>query len=167
MPKGINETVMKMAKIKDPVDLGSKAPVITNVFAMDKGYYGCPWKIFLEAEDPDGDMEKIAVVVHQIGYGSYPTDWIVLKPQYQRHLIGFLQWNTFSSRAAYLPEWTQITVKVSIFDKAKNESNEIVLPFTFESGVKDQKEDRLPAPFDRGNLPQIGNITVDLFYEIK
>jgi hypothetical protein len=140
-------------------------PNITHAFAIDKGYYGCVWKIYIEAEAPSADMEKIAVVVHQTGYGNYPTDWIVLKPRYRKRFTGYLQWNTFSSKASFLPEWTQITVKVSIFDKAGNESNQVVFPFTFESGVKGQDEYRIPAPFDKGNIPRIGNIMIDLFYE--
>ncbi len=39
-------------------------------------------------------MERVAVVVNQVGYGHYPTDWIILKPQYRGHVIGYLQWNT-------------------------------------------------------------------------
>jgi hypothetical protein len=114
----------------------TQAPTITHIFAADKGHYGYIWKIYIEPEVSDGDMHKIAVVVDQMGYGYYPTDWIILKPQYQEHLIGYLQWNTFSSKASYLPEGTRITMRVSIFDKAGNESNEVVFPFTFESGVK-------------------------------
>lgn len=140
-------------------------PNITHAFAIDKGYYGCIWKIYIEAEAPSGDMEKIAVVVHQTGYGNYPTDWIVLKPRQRKHFTGYLQWNTFSSKASSLPEWTQITMKVSIFDKAGNESNQVVFPFTFESGVKSQSERQLPAPFDEGNIPRIGHIMIDLCYE--
>jgi hypothetical protein len=142
---------------------GIKAPTITHAFAADKGPYGSIWKIFIEAEDPDGDMEKIAVVVAQTGYGCYPTDWIILKPQYREHFIGYLQWNTFSAKASYLPEWTQITMKVSIFDKPGNESNEVVFPFTFESGKTNQYESPLPAPFDKTKLPRLGQITIDLY----
>jgi len=141
----------------------TKAPIITHAFAVDKGYYGYIWKIYIEAEDPDADMEKIAVTVNQVGYGQYPTDWIILKPHYRGHLIGYLQWNTFSSKAAYLTEWTQITVKVSIFDESGNESNEVVFRFTFESGVKDENQYQLPAPFDTGNIPRLGHIMIDLF----
>ena len=139
-------------------------PIITQSFGVEKGPYGYIWKIYIEAEDPDGDMVKIASVVDQPGYGHYPTDWIILKPQYQEHLIGYLQWNTFSSKASYLPEWTRITMRVSIFDKAGNESNEVVFPFTFESGVKNQYEYQLPAPFDKRNIPRLGHIMVDLYY---
>jgi hypothetical protein len=151
-------------KIEFPIHAGTKAPIITHAFAADKGHYGYIWKIYIEAEEPDGDMDKIAVVVDQPGYGYYPTDWIILKPQYREHLIGYLQWNTSSSKTSNLPEWTQINVKVSIFDKAGNESNEVIFPFTFESGVKNQYQYQLPAPFDKGNIPRIGHIMVDLYY---
>jgi hypothetical protein len=97
-----------------------KGPIITHAYAVEKGYYGYVWKIYIEAEDPDGDMDKIAVVVDQVGFGHHPTDWIILKPQYQGHFIGYLQWNTFSSKASSLPEWTRITAKVSVFDRAGN-----------------------------------------------
>jgi hypothetical protein len=140
-------------------------PHITHAFAIDKGYYGCIWKIYIEAETSNGDMDRIAVNVDQRGYGGYPTDWIVLKPGYRKHFSGYLQWNTFSSKASHLPEWTQITMKVSIFDKAGNESNEVVFPFRFESGVRNRCEYQLPAPFDKGNIPRIGHIMIDLFYE--
>ena len=58
---------------------GTHAPIITHAFAVDKGYYGSIWRIYIEAEDPNGDMLKIASVVEQPGYGTYPTDWIYLK----------------------------------------------------------------------------------------
>ncbi len=152
-----------MNKTQVSNDAEINAPIITHAFAVDKGRYGSIWKIYIEAEDPDGDMDKIAVTVDQTGYGHYPTEWIFLKPPFREHLLGYLQWNTFSSKASNLPEWTQVTVKVSIFDKAGNESNQVVFPFTFESGLEDQKY-QLPAPFDKGNIPRLGNIMIDLHF---
>ena len=152
-----------MKKLQVSNDAGINAPIITHAFAVDKGRYGSIWKIYIEAEDPDGDMDKIAVVVDQTGYGHYPTEWIFLKPQFREHLIGYFQWNTFSSKASNLPEWTQMTVKVSIFDKAGNESNQVVFPFTLESGSRNEGY-QLPAPFDKENIPQLGNIMIDLHY---
>ncbi len=142
---------------------GINAPIITHAFAVDKGHYGDIWKIYIETEDPDGDMDKIAVVVDQTGYGHYPTEWIFLKPEFGKHLMGYLQWNTFSSKTSILPEGTQITVKVSVLDKAGNESNQVVFPFTFESGSRNQG-DLPPAPFDKGDIPRLGNIMIDLHY---
>jgi hypothetical protein len=142
---------------------GTHAPIITHTFAVEKGSYGYIWKIYLEAEDPDGDMLRIASTVDQVGYGHYPTNWIYLKPQYQKGFKGYIQWNTFSSRTGYISEWTQITLKVSVFDRNGNESNEVVFPFEFVSGVKDQYGYKLPAPFDQGDLPRLGYISIDLF----
>ncbi len=139
------------------------APVITNSFAVEKGYYGYIWRIYIEAEDPDGDMSRIAVQVDQVGYGYYPVDWTIIKAPYRKHFKGYLQWNTFSSRISYLREWTSITLTVSVFDKAGNESNVVVFPFEFVSGVKGQYQYKLPAPFDSGDLPRVGYIHIDLF----
>jgi len=138
----------------------TEALTITHFFAADKGPYGCIWQIYIEAEDSDADMDRISVEVDQVNYGHYPTEWIMIKPQHRKHLMGFLQWNTFSSRASYLPEGTQISVKISILDQAGNKSNEVIIPFTFGSGVI--KRYQLPAPFDKGNIPRIGYVMVDL-----
>ncbi len=140
-----------------------RGPIITHAFAVEKGYYGNVWKIYLEAEDPDGQMLKIASVVDEVGYGQYPTDWIYLKPENQQHFRGYIQWNTFSSTASYLPEWTQVTLNVSVVDKAGNESNQVVFPFTFEI-TPNQYSYKPPAPFNQGNIPLLGHITVDLYY---
>jgi hypothetical protein len=142
---------------------GTYAPVVTHAFAVDKGYYGYIWKIYIEVEDPDGDMLRIASVVEQVGYGRYPTDWIYLKREYGKHFKGYIQWNTFSSRAPYVREWTQLTLKLSVFDRNGNESNEVVFPFEFVSGVGDQYRYKLPTPFDQGALPRLGYISIDLF----
>jgi len=136
-------------------------PVITASFAVDKGYYGYIWKIYIEAEDPDGDMSKITAVVHQPGYGHYPTDWIMVKSPFRKQMKGYLQWNTYSSRASYLREWTNITLKVSIFDKAGNESKEMVFPFEFVSVAR--KESKPPSPFNEEGLPRLGYIHIELF----
>ena len=140
---------------------GTHAPIITHSFAVERGYYGYIWKIYVEAEDQDGDMLRIASVVDQAGYGHYPTDWIYLKKEYGQNFKGYVQWNTFSSRSSYLREWTQITLRVSVFDKAGNESNVIVFPFTFEL-VKGQYEYKPPSPFDEGVLPRLGYIHINL-----
>lgn len=136
-------------------------PTITHSYAVEKGYFGFVWKVYLSAEDPDGDMLKIAITVDQLGYGHYPTDWVYLRPNHQKQFKGYLQWNTFSSKTHFLREWTQITIKISIFDKAGNESNIVVFPFEFISGKPQPTP--LPAPFDQGDIPRLGHITIDLY----
>ncbi len=138
-------------------------PIITHAFAVSKGYYGYIWKIYVEAEDPDGQMLAILSTVDEVGYGHYPTDWIYLKSGYQKQFKGYIQWNTFSSKTSYLPEWTQITLKVSVIDKAGKVSNEVVFPFTFEI-TPEQYSYQIPPPFDEGKLPLLGHIMIDLYY---
>ena len=138
-------------------------PIITNAFAVEKGYYGYIWKIYIEGEDPGGDMLRLALTVDQPGVGEYPTDWIYLKPQYRKHFKGYIQWNTFSSKSPYLPEWTEITLRVSVFDKAGRMSNEVAFPFTFEL-TPGQYKYQLPSPFDQGDLPKLGYVSIDLYY---
>ena len=139
---------------------GTKAPVITNSYAIDKGRYGTIWKIYIEAEAADAEMVKIAAVVDQPGRGRYPTDFTLLKPLYRNHLKGYLQWNTFSSKGIALGEGEQIILRISVIDKVGNESREVVFPFTFVSGVKDQSKP--PAPFNQEGIPRLGYIGIDL-----
>jgi hypothetical protein len=140
----------------------TKTPIITHAFAVDKGMYGYIWKIYIEAEAGNAPMSRIAMVVDQPGFGRYPTDWLIIKSPYQNHLKGYLQWNTHSI-SGRLQEWTEITLKVSVIDKAGNESNVAVFPFTFKTGVKDQYKYKLQAPFDQENIPKLGYIYIDLF----
>ncbi len=138
----------------------TRPPVITKSYAPDKGRYGTVWKIYIEAEDADADMDYVAVVVDQPGVGRYPPDYILLDPQHRNHLKGFLQWNTHSSKGAVLREGSQITLRVSIIDKAGNKSNEVVFPFTFVPETNDQ--DALRDPIDETIIPRLGHISIDL-----
>ncbi len=148
-----------------PSPPGTK-PVIAHTFInKEGGAYGSVLRIYLEADDPQGFMFRIATAVDQVGYGSYPTDWIYLKPHSQHHLLGYLQWNTFSVHASWMPEWTQITIKVSILDTDGNESNTVVFPFEFVSGAV--PDTPLPPPFNQGNVPLLGYIDVNLFNPLE
>jgi hypothetical protein len=138
----------------------SKAPMITNSFAIEKGYYGYVWKIYIEAEAPEGDMYKIVSTVDQPGWGYYFPDTILIKSQNRHHLKGYIQWNTFSSKTSYLREFTTITLKVSIFDKAGNESNVVIFPFEFVSRSVPKYE--LPSPFSKDD-PRLGYVDINLF----
>ncbi len=137
------------------------APVIVHACAVDRGYYGKVLRIYLEATDPNEDMVKIATTVDQVGYGRYPTDFIILKPEYRKNFKGYIQWNTFSSNASYLPEWNYVTLRVSVFDKKGRESNEFEFRYTFETGTGPQPSP--PAPFDQTDLPKLGNVDINLY----
>ena len=135
-------------------------PVITASFAADKGMYGDIIKIYLAAEDPHGDMDRIAVQVSQVGYGVYPTSWTVVKPKYAKKFVGYLQWDTFSNDTPNLPEWTQISMNITVIDKGGFQSVPVILPYQFVTGAFSSPP--LPAPFNQRVMPRIGYIDVDL-----
>jgi hypothetical protein len=138
----------------------SKGPMITNSFAVEKGYYGYVWKIYIQAEDPTGNMSKIVATVDQPGWGPYFPDTISISRQDRHHLDGYLQWNTFSTNANTIRDFTNITLKVAVFDKAGNESNVAVFPLEFVSrGVPKYN---LPSPFNKGD-PRLGYIDINLY----
>jgi hypothetical protein len=126
---------------------------------------GDPIKIYLAAEDPEGDMEKIAVQVTQVGYGFYPTSWSYLKPKYNKQFVGYLQWDTFSPGTDRMPEWTKIKINVTIYDKAGNRSKEVDFPYEFLTGTFPSPP--LPLPFSQGKMYRIGWIDVDLINPLE
>ena len=141
---------------------GSNAPVITHAFTVEKIKYGDILKVYLEAEDPEGEMVKIATVVDQAGYGRSLTISVYLKQTHGKHFKAYLQWNTFSSKTTLVSEWTPITLTVSVSDKFGNESNAVAFPITFESGVKRASSYQVPSPFDQSDVRRLGSIDIDL-----
>jgi hypothetical protein len=105
-------------------------------------------------------MYKIVSTVDQAGWGHYFPDTILIKPKNQHHLKGYIQWNTFSKNAAHIRDFTPITLKVSIFDKAGNESNVVVFPFQFVS--RDVPKYELPSPFNKDDM-RLGYVSIDLY----
>ncbi len=112
-----------------------KGPVITSAIAiqqkLQEGYYGSIWKIYIEAEAPDGDMAKIGIRVNQAGYGSV-TDWISLKPWHRNQFKGYLQWDIAGSR-----DVAQITLEIFVIDRAGDASNEARFRLVCSSGRVD------------------------------
>jgi hypothetical protein len=137
-------------------------PVIKAACAIDQGLYGTTiLKIYLDAEDPNGDMAKIATTVDQVAYGHYPTDFIFLKPEHGKYFKGYIEWNTWSMNASSMPDGNYVTVRVAVIDKAGNASNEFVFRFTFQTGVLPAPNP--PEPFDQGNLSMLGHVFINLF----
>ena len=153
--QGINVTIPQKEA------LNPDAPVIKHACAIDRGKYGTILKIYIEAEGPNGEMAKIATTVDQVGYGHYPTDFIILKPEYRKSFKGYIEWNTFSTHIFRMGEFVRQFVTVAVMDKTGNSSNEFVFPFTFGTGVEPALNP--PAPFDQGGLPKLGNVFIELF----
>jgi len=173
--KGIEDVMVKIGNFAQ--DIGDKIlgpdtnvsppdeprrPLIRHAFTVEKIMYGDILKVYIEAEDPQGEMVKIATVVDQAGFGRYPTSWAYLKPANRKRFKGYLQWNTFSSKTPFVSEWTPITLTVSVFDKSGNESDVFTFPITFESGVKRASSYPVPPPFNQNDVSRLGFINIEL-----
>lgn len=140
------------------IEPGGSPPLITNWFASEELHHGDIWKIYLEANDPDGNMRTFECIFDQVGYGSYSPHYVVIKKQHREELRGYL--NFFSSGGpGQLPEWTQLSLTVFIRDKNGNTSNRVVFPLTLSLGAKQGPP---PPPFDIGGLEKLGTILVNL-----
>jgi hypothetical protein len=137
----------------------SKPPVITSFYGPELARYGDPIGFYIAAEDPNNDMLRVAVSISQVGYGTYETDWLYLNGDSQGRFKGYLQWNTLSKHGP-IPEWTRVTVNISVFDKTGLESNQVAIPVMFESYATSYAPP--PAPFDRRDAPRLAYINIDL-----
>jgi hypothetical protein len=149
--KSLNEWLIKP---------GGRPPVITHWYASEELHHGDIWKIYLEAKDPDGDMRHFVCIFDQLGFGLYPSEYVVIKKQHRGELRGYLRFFSTGGDGLSLPEWTRVSLTVFIRDKGGNKSNKVVLPLVLSRGAK---QGLPPPPFNTGSLDRLGTIMVELF----
>lgn len=135
-------------------------PVITHSFAVEKLSHGDIWKIYVEAEDPDGDMRTIEYSIRGPRHGSQS---FVIKKGSRAKLLGYLE-GFFSSPTNAVAEWTELTLTLYIRDKRGNTSDKVVFPLALTRGVKQGPP---PAPFDSGGLKGVGVFWVKLYVPVE
>lgn len=133
---------------------GSNPPVIAATFAKDRIVSGDTWKIYVNASDADGDMERFVCSVLQDGRHPYPFDLIAIKPEQRKNLSGYLYLPTNPSKDLW---GVHIALSLYIVDKAGHKSNEETFDLRFASKASDKEVDR--TLFDDRTL---GPIMVDI-----
>jgi hypothetical protein len=141
------------------IEAGGKPPVVTQWFAVKEVSHGDNWRIYVEANDPDGDMRRFVCGLHQVGYGDYPSQYVVIKKQHRGTLKGYLNFITSAGAGLSLPEWTEFTLTVYIQDKGGNTGNKLSFPLVL-SRLK--KQESPPSPFDTGGLDKLGTVAFEL-----
>jgi len=95
-------------------------PVITHWFASERINHGDIWKIYLEANDPDGDMRHFVCAVDQVGYGPYSSEYVVIRKEHRKKLKGYLRF--FTSGGMVIPalwtDWERSGSSSSILQRA-------------------------------------------------
>jgi hypothetical protein len=106
---------------------GENAPFIIAAFASKEAQQGETWKIFLQAEDLDGDMTWILCTLEQPGVGFQPVSRIKIRNDRRRNLSGYIFLNTAS--ASGIP-FASCRLTVQIQDKRGNISNPVSFPLS-------------------------------------
>lgn len=138
---------------------GGSPPVITNAFASRELSHGDIWRIYVEANDPDGDMRQFVCVFKQVGYGSYSPDYVVIKKPHREKMKGYLAFYSGAGGGLRVSEWTQLSLTLYIRDRGRKNSNKVVFPLTLSLG---SKQGAPPPPFDVNGLERLGAISIEL-----
>lgn len=117
-----------------PIKPGSK-PVISDYFAPQNVKPGKGWKIFLKAEDKDGDMKDVVATIAPATQSFLTYSFASIREEEGGSLAGYLFINTPPS--PYLQN-EMFHLTISIRDKADRRSDSVafLLSFTSESDVE-------------------------------
>lgn len=121
-------------------------PVIQSIAVQNEIGIGNLWKIYIQAKDPEGDIDKIYVYFAQPG-GSYPNFPLVLRKPVSELKGAVLVWTVLAGTQTQSgPIYASAEVRVE--DRAGNISEPKVFDFTLSPfGPKDQFNP--PPPFDK------------------
>jgi len=103
-------------------------PMIIAYFAPEAISPGTAWKIYLQAEDKDGDMVYVATMLYQAGFGYYATDYTSLKGNDRKKCVGYISLRTPSDVNLTADKFT---MEILMRDSQNNRSETIKLPLTF------------------------------------
>jgi len=138
-----------------PIEPGSK-PVISDAFAPQKVKPGTGWKIFLKAEDKDGDMKDIVVSISPASQSFLTYSFASIREEERGSLAGYLFIKTPPS--PYLQNQI-FHLAISIRDKTEQKSDSLgfLLSFTSESDVE------LPEKWRQASENRLAIIFPDYF----
>ncbi len=139
---------------KTPQGKGS-APAIVDYHAAEVIRPGETWKIFLRAEDADGDMSDIAAVLWQAGVGTYPTDVTRLKGDDRKEFSGYLFLQT-PNDSTLISDEMELTLLVR--DHEGNRSQPIKLPLRFNLGARQE----VPETWAEADKHRLGAIMINI-----
>lgn len=129
-------------------------PVITASFASKQVSHGDIWKIYFEANDPDGDMQRVVYTISRAGSGYGSKRLMRIKEPNQARLLGYLSVEISPAQDAQ-SEWADLTLTLHIRDKGGNTSDKVVFPVALSREVKQTSP---PASFDVDGLKSLGRV---------
>ncbi len=130
--------------------LQGAAPIIWQTFASKQIRPGDDWKVYLIAQDPDGNMKNIVAVIDEPGVGTYPVSITKIQEENRKELSGYVFLNTNSPKDL---NFVDLTLTIQIQDQAGNTSRAIVFPLSINNQYR--QDPPPPEVFQERNLGPI------------
>jgi hypothetical protein len=123
-----NCTNLKMRDYDQIFEDRGQPPVIVDYYATELIRPGSSWRVFLHARDKDGDMEYIAFMLYQAGFGYYSSDYTWLEGSDRGEFAGYV---TLRTPAEWSLTSEKFTLTVLVRDRQRNRSESVKLPLGF------------------------------------
>ena len=138
---------------------GDEPPVILDSYAAESVRPGATWRVFLEAQDVDGDIHSIITQLVQPGIGYYPPDFTYIKKAEREGFAGYLILRTPRDNNLLLWEYVEATLTLQDCEGNKSEPVRFTLKFDKKSGFGPQE---VPEKWQMAANNKLGTIMVEI-----
>ena len=145
---------LECASSNDFEVLPGYAPVIHDSYAPNVIRPGATWRIYLHAEDYEGDMKEIVAFLTQSGVAPFPRNIIKLKDKDSKEVAGYLYLST-SSDVGLLGD--RLNLKLVVRDRRDNTSQPLEFTVRFGSRPRQEIPEKWQGPANR----RLGVITYE------
>jgi len=127
-------------------------PKITASFSPMELGRNDTWRVYIAADDPDGDMFEAVATLNQSAYGYRGASPYRIKKEHRAAMMGYFV--VYNRRGGlWVSDGSWLELSVYLMDRAGNKSTTVVFPVVFGMGPK---KEPLPAPFNEKELSQLG-----------
>jgi hypothetical protein len=137
---------------------GDEPPMILDSYAAESVRPGATWRVFLKAQDADGDMHSIITQLVQPGIGYYPPDFTYIKEADREGFAGYLILTT-PPDYWLLQEYVEATITIQDCEGNKSEPVNFTLRFDNKSGFGPQE---VPEKWQMAAKRKLGTIMVEI-----
>jgi len=138
---------------------GDEPPIILASYAAESVRPGATWRVFLEAQDADGDIHSIITQLVQPGIGYYPPDFTYIKEADREGFAGYLILRTPRDNNLLLWEYVEATLTLQDCEGNKSEPVNFTLRFDNKSGFGPQE---VPEKWQMAANRKLGTIMVEI-----
>ena len=134
-------------------------PVLIDVWSPETLKTGAVWRIYLEAEDPDGDLKDIAAEISYAPAAYSKFYFAPIKEEQRQRVKGYIFTRTAIS-TQLIGERFRLKLAVRDQNDAKSEVVEVILKFSRKPG------EELPAKWQDVADNKLGGIFPDVFRDV-